>query len=268
MKPKLSSIILGMVLILAGLFALANQMGYLKDLSPTTWIIVFAATSILFFVAYFASGIQSWGWLFPACIFAALSGTIAITESTIVDEWIATLVLGSVAIPFFIAFLLDRSRKWALIPGLILIFIALVPPLATMMRDDWVGAMIVTMIGLPFLVVYLVAPKNWWAIIPGGIMLSIALMILLSEVQVGSEEGTFGVAVMFVGWSITFGVLWLRRNLHGTDWAKYPALALAGVAVIMIFVTTGVEYLWAIGLIIAGLALLLSGILRRRGQSE
>jgi hypothetical protein len=268
MKPKLSSIILGLLLIIAGIFALANQMGYIQELSPTTWILVFAATSIVFFVAYFLSGIQAWGWLFPAFIFAALAGVMAITESTVPDEWIATLVVGSVALPFIIAFLLDRSRWWAWIPALILLFVALIPPLTTVMNGDLVGALIIAMIGLPFLVVYLVSPKSWWALIPGGIMLGIAVMIPLSSVKVGGETGTFGVAVMFLVWALTFGVLWLRRAQHDTDWAKYPTVPLAGVAVLMLFITTGFEYVWTIGLIIAGLVLLLSAILQRQKPSE
>ena len=263
MKTRIPTLILGLILLLAGAYALLNQFCYLEDLSPQIAIVVFAVLSVLFFVAYFLSGIQSWGWLFPACTFAALAGTMAIIEANITEEWIATLIVGSVAVPFLAAFFLDRSRWWALIPGFILSVIAVIPALTPGTADEWIGVLVVAAIGLPFIVVYLVAPKHWWAIIPGGVMISIALLILLSEVQI-TRGDELGVVVMFLGWALTFGIVWFRRNLHGTDWAKYPALALAGVALIIALTTSGWDFIWAVALILGGLAMVLYSLMRRR----
>ncbi len=268
MKKQLPTIILGLVLIIAGIYAMLNQLGYLEDLSPTSAIVAFALASALFFVIYFVSGIQNWGWLFPAFILAALAGTIAIVDTAVPEEWIATLILGSVAVPFLVAFLLDRSRTWALVPAFILVFIAIIPGMSTLTTGEWLGALIVAVIGLPFIVVYMLAPNNWWAIIPGGFMVSIAAMILLTTLQLPGDEDALAVVVMFLGWAATFGILWLRRSLHDTDWAKYPALALTGVAVIMALLTLGFQYAWAVALILLGIGMVLYSLRKRPAPVE
>jgi len=265
MKTKFSSIFWGLALILVGGFLLGLQLGYFQDLAEQTWMLIFAAASVLFFATYFVNGIQAWGWLFPACIFAALSGTLYIVDTSTPDEWIATLIVGSVAIPFIVAYFLDRSRWALLIPAFILSFVAFIPPLSQILRGEVMGSFIVGMIGLPFLVTYLASPKNWWAIIPGGTMLSIAVMIALTSVRLGFDAGSFAVGVMFLGWALTFALLWLRRTQGAFEWAKYPAIALGIVACIMFLITSGLEIFWSLGLIIAGLVIIYFN-LRPRGE--
>ncbi len=249
MKPNFSSLFWGLTLIIAGGLALANEMGYLNGLTTFTWGFVFAAASALFFVAYFINGIRAWGWLFPACIFAGLSATVAISTFPAVQNWIPTLVLGSVAVPFFAAYALDRSRKWALIPAFILGAISIIPPLDALRLGDLMGAFIVGMIGLPFIAAYFMSRKAWWGILPGGIMVSIALLIGLDN----ALRGDLAVAIMFLGWMFTFGIVWKRQS---RDWAKYPAIVMGILACIMLMISLGLETYWAFGLIVAGIVLI------------
>lgn len=257
MKNKISSLLFGLFLILAGGYALAIQLGYIQNLAEQTWMVVFAAASILFWIIYFVSGIRNWGWLFPACIFAALAGTLYIVDSAIRDEWIATIILCSVAIPFVIGYLLDRSRWGLLIPAYVLGFVAFIPSLSTAIAGQWVGSFIVVMIGLPFLVVYLVAPKAWWAIFPAGSLLSVGVMIALTSLSLGFDAGTFAVGVMFLGLALTFWLVWLRRAKIPTSWAKYLALVMICLAFVLFMITAGFEFFWPLALIIAGLVMLL-----------
>jgi len=257
MKANVSSFFWGLVLIITGGFVLANQMGYLADFSTTTWMLIFAASSALFFVAYFLNGLQAWGWLFPACIFAGLTGTMLAVNSIALNNWIPTMVVGSIAIPFIVAFLFDRSRWWALIPAFILGFVAFIPPLEGYFGDKVMGAFIVAMIGLPFIVIYFITPKAWWGIIPGGVMLSIALMISLENI-INSDVT---VALMFLGWMLTFGLVWKRQAM---DWAKYPAIGLGTLACIMFLVAAGLETFWSLGLIVAGVVMIFFSLRSRQ----
>jgi hypothetical protein len=253
MKPNLSTVILGFALILAGAFALANSLGYLKAFSITTWMFIFTSLSAIFFIAFLVDGLRAWGWLFPVSIFAALAGSMRIVGSNIPTEWIPALIVGSVALPFIFAFLIDRNRTWALIPAFILGFVAFIPLFGRFLPGSLIASLIVAAIGLPFITVYLVAPRFWWGIIPGGIMFSIALMLALN----GALYSTISVAIMFLGWALTFGLVWLRSNLREAAWAKYPALAMGILACIMFFITSGLESYWSVGLIIGGLALVI-----------
>ncbi len=259
MKPNFSSLFWGIALIIAGGFALASEMGYLNGLSSFTWGFIFAAASALFFVAYFVNGIRAWGWLFPACIFAGLSAAIAVSIFPAAQNWIPTLVVGSVAVPFLAAYAIDRSRKWALIPAFILGSVSIIPPLDALHLGDLMGAFIVGMIGLPFIAAYFISPKTWWGILPGGIMVSIALMIGLDN----TLHGDLAVAIMFLGWMLTFGIVWKRQS---REWAKYPAVVMGILACIMLLISVGLKTYWALGLIAAGIALIAMS-LRSRPQT-
>lgn len=258
MKSNFTTFFWGLVLILAGGVTLANEMGYLQNLTTQTWGFAFAAASALFFVAYFVNGINAWSWLFPACIFAGLSATVFISEISTAQRWIPTLVVGSVALPFLAAFALDRSRKWALIPAFILGVIAFIPPLDTLLGGEWMGVLIIGMIALPFIAAYLFSEKAWWGIIPGGILLSITLMIGLNELL----PNGMAVAIMFLGWMLTFGIVWVRQN---RPWAKIPTIAMGALACIMLLISLGLTNYWSIGLILAGIALIAMSLRRRAG---
>ena len=253
MKPNFANILLGFALIFGGVIALANSLGYLPAFSITSWMLIFAALSVFFFIVFLVSGLRGWGWLFPVTVFAALAGSMRIVGSNTPTEWIPALVVGSVAVPFIIAFLIDRNRAWALLPAFILGFVAFIPLFGRFLPGSMMAALIVAAVGLPFVTVYLVGPRVWWGIIPGGIMLSIALMLALN----GSLSSTLSISIMFLGWALTFGLVWLRSDLREASWAKYPAYVMGILAAIMFFISNGLETYWSVGLIIAGLFLVI-----------
>ncbi len=82
MKRNVSSIFWGLLFILAGVALLANQMGWVNFslVSTNTWVYIFAGLSLVFFISYFVNGLDKWGWLFPALIFAAISLTIWMSD--------------------------------------------------------------------------------------------------------------------------------------------------------------------------------------------
>lgn len=256
MKPNFSSLLSGLVLIVIGGFTFANQMGYLENLTPVTWALIFTIIGALFFIAYLLNGIRAWGWLFPACIFSALAGTVALAEYSTADQWIPTLMVGSVSIPFFVAYILDRSRTWALIPAFILAFIAFIPVLDNVLTGEWMGALTVAVIGLFFIAGYLMVIENWWAIIPGGILCSIALLIAFENILPNGAS----LALMFLGVSLTFGVVWKRE---AKLWARTPVVVMGILAALMLLITLGLETYWGLGLIVAGLALIAINLFRR-----
>jgi hypothetical protein len=63
MNINRSSLFWGILLIGAGVLALGAQMGYIENLTSTSWIFVFAAISLIAFVSYAMSGWTQWGWL-------------------------------------------------------------------------------------------------------------------------------------------------------------------------------------------------------------
>lgn len=196
MKPKILNALWGVLLMLAGGLFLVQNLGYSIQWSPRVWMGIFAGASLLFLASYFVSGIQHWGWLFPASIFAGIALTIGLTESGMQSSAVGTPILLSIALPFGAAFALEpQKRWWALIPAWVMAVLALVTLVADRAAGEVIGSLVLFSIGLPFVVVYLVDRRRRWALIPATVLCFIGLIPLL--VMHFSEE-LIGSLVLFV----------------------------------------------------------------------
>ena len=264
MKSKLSTILPGLFLILAGVIAFWAQLGNLNNNAPQFWIMVFAGFGLLSLVAYLLSGVRAWGWLFPTLICSAVALTIYLAEVGATGSLIGTPILVAIGLPFIVPLVMDvRKNWWALIPLWIMGMLAGVVALADRVQGEWIAALIMLGFAIPFLIVFLTDHSRWWALIPAGIMFSIGLMIILIGVFGSTTSiGSIGVGVMFLGFAATFGLLWFRRD-YPVDWAKYPAIVLTVLAVFMFFSAASLNYAWPIILIAGGLLLLYFGFRRK-----
>lgn len=215
----------GLALIVAGILFLAQNLNLVGPLSTPVWALIFAGASLVFLVTYFLSGIQSWGWLFPACILGAIAGVLGLVQAGLAGAFLGSLVLAGVALPFLAAFALDwRGRWWALIPAWSLLAIAGVVLVSETWPGEWVGGLVLWAIALPFLVVYLLDRTRWWAIIPGLVLAAIGTVVPLSAVL---AEVWIGPLILAAG-ALPFLGLYLRDRTR--SWALIPAFVLAAVA--------------------------------------
>src|SRR5829696_9831561 len=95
MNLNRSNLFWGVLLIGGGALALADQLGYIEDLSPTLWVLVFAAISLLGFVSYAMSRGMQWGWLFPAGVFGGLAMVIALATNNVSTAAVASLFFSA-----------------------------------------------------------------------------------------------------------------------------------------------------------------------------
>lgn len=204
---------------------------------------------------------QDWWALIPGCILLGIAATIWLALRDIRGEWIGSLMLFSIGLPFLLIYLIKRGTFWwALIPGGVLIVVAVIPLLTLGVRGEVIGTFVMWVIALPFFIVYLANRQQWWALIPGGTLLVIGLMPLL---VVGGLREQFVGGIFFVGLAAVFGLLYLL-NLGQPHmfWAVYPAAILFAIGIgVMAF---GQNW-WPLILIALGAVLLLRAILPRRG---
>ena len=228
MNINKSSLFWGVLLIGAGLLALADRFGYIQDFSPSIWILVFGAISLLGFVSYGTSGWKEWGWLFPAGVFGGLAVVIVLATNNVGTAAVASPLFIGLLVPFAAAYLTDRTRNWwALIPGGVMLFLALVTLLVDTMGGEWIGAMFLLLIGLVFLAVFLNNRTRTWALIVAYVfgVLSIAPML-----AAGGDVAEYFGSVFLFGVALPFYILYFRSADNW--WAIIPAGALTAVGVV------------------------------------
>jgi hypothetical protein len=245
----------GILLIGAGVLALADQFGYIDDFSPMIWILIFGAISLLGFVSYATSGWKQWGWLFPAGIFGGLALVIALATNNVGTAAVASPLFFGLLIPFVAAYLSDRTRNWwALIPGGVMLFLGMVTLLVDSVGGEWIGAMVLLLIGLTFLFVYLNNRTRTWALFVAYVfgVLSIAPMLASG----GDLAAYFG-PVFLLSIALPFFLLYFRSLENW--WAIIPAGSITVVAIIAALAIAGLiqnqdEGGYASALLMGGLA--------------
>jgi peptidoglycan/LPS O-acetylase OafA/YrhL len=364
MKSKISSIFWGIVLILVSGALLAERLGYIdfQKISSNIWVFIFAGGSLLFLLSYFLNGVRQWGWLFPAFILAALSATIWMGEHRLDGPYMGTPILASVALPFYVGFLVDRKNwgllipawvltvltiitllaeqvngnligglfliaaalpflvvfllnrkrwwaliptwvlfvlglialfsdivdgnligaffmysvalpflvvylmnrkhRWALIPAVILGILGTIPLLASIIGGDVMGAAVMFLFAVPFFIVYFRSQDNWWALIPAGIFASIGVVVVLGMFIPDNMPVFEGImtGILFLGFGLTFGLLWLRRAAVPTAWAKYPAIGLFSAALLAFILGQQFQNYWAVVLLVVGILMVVAGL--------
>ncbi len=218
MKTRRFDWLWGVVLIVMGGLFLLETAGIVPQFAPIIWSAVFAAGSLLFFVVYFLSGFDQWGWLFPAIILAGLAAVMVLAEATVDGTWIGALFMGCVSLPFWIVYLMNRRGNWwATIPGWVTAVLTLIILFSDQVADEWIGTFVMWSIALPFLVVYLTNRQHWWALIPAFVMGIMGLVVLLGSQLSGEWMGSL---VMFVV-AMPFWAVYLYSRQQW--WAVIPA---------------------------------------------
>jgi hypothetical protein len=218
------------------------------------WVGAFfmASVSVPFWIVYLFNRKENWWALIPGWATAVLTLIILLSE-TMSGEIIGALVMWAVALPFIFVYVRNREHWWALIPGFIMTGMGVVVLLASRSADEIIGTFLLLMMAAPFFAVFFFKKGNWWAIIPAGILTTVGLIVpFAAGVEGESFEARLVAVVMFLGFSMPFGWLWLRRNTYPTGWAKYPTAGFIVAAIVTLALGTVIENGWPIILILIG----------------
>jgi hypothetical protein len=236
MKFNRSGLFWGLLLIGAGAVALAQQLGYIDQFTdPQFWIWVFGLVSVVAVIEYALSGWKQWGWLFPAGVFGGLAITILLATNDVGTAAVATPLFIGLTIPFVAAYLSDRVRNWwALIPGGVMVFLALVTLLVDSAGGEWVGALFLFMIAGIFLTVYLNNRTRTWALLVAYITGVLGLAPLMST---GGRDAAYFGAIFLFAIGLPFFVVYFRSAQNW--WAIIPAGTMTVLAIITALAIAG-----------------------------
>lgn len=229
MNVNKSSLFWGILLIGGGGLALAQQMGYIDQRSEAVWIWIFSSVSLLSFLSYALSGWKQWGWLFPAGVFGGLAVTVMLATNNVDNAAVGSPLFFGLLIPFVAAYLTDRARNWwALIPGAVMLFLAMTTLLVDNVGGEWVGSLFLFLTGLSFFVVYLNNRTHTWALLVAYILGVLSLAPAMASGG-GDTAAYFGSVFLFAV-ALPFFVLYFRSMENW--WAIIPAGVMTTLAVI------------------------------------
>jgi hypothetical protein len=177
------------------------------------------------------------------------------------------LVMGILGLLFLGTYLGNREHWWALIPGVILLALALLLGLTVFapgFDETLAGVIVLGGIGLAFLLVYLANRAQWWAIIPAGVLGTLAVVAGLENGAGRLDTG----GVFFLGLGLTFALVAVLPNPVGQmRWAWIPAAILLVMGVVTLAASEKIlTYIWPVAVLLAGLYLIWMALRPKRGQ--
>lgn len=170
-------IVLSLLLIAAGVLFLVDSLE-LVEIGPLLWAAISAVAGLMF-LSVFVLDREQWWALIPGFIFLSLGFVIGAAELLPgLGDWLGAVFMGGLGLAFVAVFLARRDFWWAIIPGGVMLTLAVVAGLASTLAGELVGGILFLGIGLTFVLVSLVptpAGRMRWALIPAAVLLVLGL---------------------------------------------------------------------------------------------
>jgi hypothetical protein len=174
-------ILIGALLIGAGILFLLQTFNILSNAWSILWTAVFLIGGGIFFYVYFTDRRQWWA-LIPAMTLFGLAGTIFVdTYLPGISNLGGALFLAGVGLSFWIIYFMNRDFWWAIIPGGVLLTLGAVAVAEDYITGDNEGGIFFIGLAITFLMVAILAkPREnyWWAYIPAGVLFVLGLFLI------------------------------------------------------------------------------------------
>jgi hypothetical protein len=187
MKRLRLGILWGVLLIAGGVLFLLDSLGIVA-VGMVLWPALFAFASLAFLFIFATAPQTNWWAAIPGFVLLGLTGTIALDRLApeVAGGWSGGLFLGGIALAFWVIYLVNREQWWAVIPGGVLLTLALVAGLSSVFEGLEVGGIFFFGLGLTFaLLAILPTPEGrlTWAIIPAIVLLVMGALITAAAAQ-------------------------------------------------------------------------------------
>ncbi|MCJ7565965.1 MAG: hypothetical protein MUO58_00290 [Anaerolineales bacterium] len=262
LQSRNQALVWGSLLVIFGIVGLVESF---TDITPWTWVAILAATGLGIFGVFLLDRSEWWP-LIPAYVLWATAGLLALVELNVLrGDFLASYVLTTIALPFIVVFLRDRSQWWALIPAYVMLAVAAMVLLSetVLLPDAFEATFVLTAIALPFLVVYLRDQTQWWPLIPAYVLLSIGIMIPLEALGV-LNDFLVPAYVMFVI-AIPFFIVYIRNPKQW--WPLVPGGIMTAFGLSFLLVEA-FQYVFPALVILVGFWILIRSFTRKETLSD
>ncbi len=177
---------LGALLVGAGILVLLQNLGVIRSGLELLWSVCFlAAGGIFTFV--FLNDRKNWWAVIPGFTLLGIGALILLNWALPISggRWGGGLFLGALAAAFWVIYANRRDQWWPIVPGGVLLTLALVTVL-----DEGVGvgfdtgSIFMLGLGATFLVLYLLPAgggKQAWAVYPAVILIAIGVIVAIAS---------------------------------------------------------------------------------------
>ena len=179
MKKDQSRYVWGGILVLAGVLFMLQEFQILGSAFEFLWVILMAAGAGVFLWIYFTKHEQWWAVIPGLTLFGltlvALDELLGLIPGSDISGGI---FLGCIGLAFWLIYLRKRAQWWAIIPGGVLITLALVAGLEFL--SEWNDVLFFLGLGVTFFLVALLPDavhNTKWAFIPAGILTVLGLAL-------------------------------------------------------------------------------------------
>lgn len=217
MKRFDMSMIIGIGLIVVGALFMLQVFGVVEGVLPLLWILVFIASGVIF-LYFFWSNREHWWALIPGFALIGLGGLIAISEygPKALENLAATLFLGSIGVSFLIIYALNREHWWAIIPGGVLLSLAVMIGFEELLGDGELTVSILFLgMALTFGAVALIPTPTGdmrWAWIPAGVLFIIG--VIFFGTAVSFMKYIWPAAIIVAGLYILYRTLFKQGDIQ------------------------------------------------------
>ena len=178
----------GILLVVVGILTLLQGLGALDNIAPIFWAIIFCIGGVLLLYIFLTNRVHWWA-IIPGFLLLSVAALLVVEEFApdLGGDWEGVLVLGGIGAAFWVIYFMKREQWWAIIPGGVMVTLALVTGLSSTLDSDVAGGVFFLGLGLTFgLMAFLPSSEGRmkWAPIPGAILLIIGAVIMSASTEV------------------------------------------------------------------------------------
>jgi len=187
MKKVESRILWGVLLIAGGILFLMDSLGVIA-VGAVVWPVLIGIASLVFLFIFVSAPRHTWWAAIPGFVLLGLTGTILLEElaPAIGAVWGGSLFLGGIGLAFWVVYLVNAENWWAIIPGGVLLTLAVVAGLSEGLEGLETGGIFFFGLGLTFALLALLPTPGGgltWAIIPAIVLLVMGALITAAAAE-------------------------------------------------------------------------------------
>jgi len=218
MENKRIRLAAGVLLVAVGVLVLLQNLHIIRSGLSLLWSLCFLAAGAIFTYLHFKDRANWWA-IIPGFTLLGIGGLILLGWAlpAIGDTLGTFLLLGAIGASFFVIYANRREHWWPIIPGGVLITVAISTLLEDLLRPAFdTGSLVLIGLGVTFLLVYLLSPSEkrmTWALYPAGILAAIGVIIGITTSPLMSYAGP--VALLAIGGYLVYRALSARPKVGG-----------------------------------------------------